>query len=134
VPVVRWHFWGLVLIIAVVAIGVIVLFVADLMSPEPSKTPDQFAYHEDRFFGVTWRWRWSPDGSIDAGSVTAYCPVCDRVIPVAFEGYGPTRLRCEPCGGEIVMEGNTVHSLNRVIREIDLKVRKGTWTEKMTSD
>lgn len=99
------------------------------MSKVPIQEAEHIAYQQDSFFGLMWRWRWASNGTIDPFSLTPFCPLCDRVIPVSLDGYGPTRFNCDVCRGERVLDGNLPHSLNRVLRKIDLKIHKGTWRE-----
>jgi hypothetical protein len=127
----RWFYWLLVGIAGIVTIK----FLRRIFSKSGSVPVRYFtSYTQDNFFGLTWRWQWTSGGLIDAGTLTAFCSMCDRRLPMIRYPYATTTtFHCDACGDDTELQGNLGHTLNRVLREIDLKARKGTWPDNVTN-
>jgi hypothetical protein len=131
VTVARWHYWLLAVVAIFVGIFMFVAVFAVLTGRRGPAATAYLAYQEDSFFGLTWRWGYDLAGQLNRESFTPYCPVCDRVIPMRSDSYDPfTRFACDACGEQVKLDGDIARNISRVIREIDLKVRKGTWIDK----
>jgi hypothetical protein len=92
-------------------------------------TQEYAAYTEDRFFDLVWRWSWDARGNVAA--LWCYCPNCDRIVTFATDNSiyreTTTTFMCEYCNQPHRHAGMKQALLDRVIREIDLRVRNGTW-------
>jgi hypothetical protein len=120
----RWWYGFLLLFL----VAHLVLWAAILLHAM-RKRPEYVAYREDHFFGMRWRWDWDWAGRII--HLTMWCPRCDRqaVYDVAKDvEFRPLAiLFCQECQAPHEMSGTLDQVRGRVEREIDLKVRKGTW-------
>jgi len=94
--------------------------------------PEHFAYREDVFLGLVWRWSWSESGAMV--NLWCYCPNCDRRS--AYQGSADfiyedryTVFLCQACGDLRRHQGDREDALNYVRREIELKLRSGAWRE-----
>jgi len=127
VAVSRWLYWSLV-IITVLVTGRAV-YIATRRFWKVASDPSFFDYLQDSFFGVTWRWRYSPNGRISEES--PYCPSCDRALIADGRGDGfgnfQTKMVCQQCGVVSVRDCSPNELKDAVHREIDLKVRNGSF-------
>ena len=127
----RWLYWLLVGIAGIVAIK----FLRRVFRKSDSAPVRRFtSYTRDSFFGITWRWQWTFGGQIDSETLAAFCSMCDRRLPMMHSTYDPTTIfHCDACRDDTPLQGNLAQNLNRVLREIELKVRKGTWPDNTTN-
>jgi hypothetical protein len=84
-------------------------------------------YTSDEILGINWRWRW--DNNAIAGLI-AFCPTCDMEV----SGYTPeytefqTDFYCDRCNRSLqTLNMEPQYIADRVIREIERKVRTGEW-------
>lgn len=95
-----------------------------------SNEPQQSAYVQDNFFGVTWRWRYV--GGAPTG-IWAFCPSCDTqlVYSTNYEfGHQTVRLHCETCRHDLLQEeGDKDYLVAKAHRQIDRKIRNGEWRD-----
>jgi hypothetical protein len=98
--------------------------------------PGYFRYRQDTVFGTPWRWNWSARGDIT--DLWCCCPICDRIMLYSTD-YDKrdhmikTTVRCEYHDQPFARAGEKDDLLNAVKREIDLKVRNGTWVQVVQS-
>ncbi|GEM_PF-907891 len=95
-------------------------------------------YTQDSIFGVVWRWNMSY-GNIH--NLMAFCPRCDLELVYheqRHDHYKPSRLypaeftqfECENCSiGSDKINGEHLHYLDRVEREIRRRYRTGEWKQ-----
>lgn len=82
-------------------------------------------YTHDNFFGVHWKWGWEKNLP---KSIHPYCPGCDRVMYWQDQPEERTVIfYCNECPLELPRQGSFRFNVVGVAREIELKVRKGTW-------
>lgn len=127
VDVPRWWYWTLLAVLAVA--GGRLCVSGALRFAEPK----HLRYTADVFLGLRWRWAWSEMRGVAA--LTPHCPACDRVIvPATAAGTGRpvTTFACAPCGVSVARPGPAGETEYRVVREIDQKVRLGTWRQAVT--
>jgi hypothetical protein len=112
-------------------IWIIVLILASALKHLFSKftiqrEPEWLQYTKDTFFGVVWRWEYSGNRIVQP---IAYCPEDDTQLTVDRDAILPIlNFTCDTCGkdyGEFEEEYS-----DRVMRQIDQKVRNGPWSEK----
>lgn len=131
-----WHFltaslpipvWALILI--AIALTPTAVFLGRLLRKQEG--PTWRDYREDMFLGVKWRWRYE-GGSIE--DLRCYCPADDTALvycpvpPRNPDEYNRTSLRCESCQQEIGSQPGDMYDVkDRVIRQIERKVRVGEW-------
>ena len=88
------------------------------------------AYVTDVFFGMVWRWRWSNAGDIP--SLGCFCRNCDLqlVYQPSHEWEPPkTTFICENCNQSWDMDGPHQYCIERIKREIHLRIRNGSWKQ-----
>jgi hypothetical protein len=86
-------------------------------------------YKEVHFFGALWRWPYYSNVPSDPWP---FCPYCDMELIHSTGGYaaagGHTVLYCERCDRKILEAQGTLKSIqNRVLREIERKIRTDDW-------
>ena len=89
------------------------------------------SYTTDTFFGLRWRWIYM-GGTIDR--LHTFCPKCDfQVFPLNASSYRAVdriAFRCDGCGEELGSFDENYESLeSKATRLVQLKLRKGTWSE-----
>ena len=116
---------GIIVLLAVIFLGAIV-WQKVLQSARP-----WLNYTTDIFFGLRWRWEYSKDGQIY--NTHTFCPYCD--LQVNF--HNATDLgndndyivfHCENCDHHLgEFQGSFDLFKDKTIRNIQLKIRNGTW-------
>jgi len=90
--------------------------------------PFKRKYRQDIFGEILWRWRytWWGDQPID---IRGYCRKDDMELKCTNENEmnGGDKLVCEKCGDRFA---GHVTDTDFVRRQIDLKIRNGTWAER----
>lgn len=122
---------ALVLVLALPTIVVLVMLIWKLMKPMSEK--DWRSYRSDIILGLRWRWDYAGDR---VNEVVPFCPHCDFQLFPRNNGpqYGFESHRfyfeCENCGGELPKFDESYRQLEgRVIRTVQLNLRKGIWSE-----
>ncbi len=90
------------------------------------------SYRRDIFFGIVWRWDYFGER---IGDPIPYCRHCDtQLIPREDYDYGPgeralvTQYICDHCHGTNDKHNEPFqHTQNKVIRQIDRKLRNDEW-------
>lgn len=121
----RWVFvcWLLVSVVAV--IGVVVAWLASL------NEPTFHDYTADRILGIDWEWRYLGN-RIDDDSLRPFCPKCRYQLKwIDASTYHGTdyRLSCDHCGWQTLMAMHQNALIERVVGEIDLKLRTGEYAK-----
>lgn len=121
----------LLIILSMISLGVVLRVLIHVIS---SKSVEESwrNYTEDLFYGLRWRWKYYSDGSIS--TVIPFCIQCDFQIEPSFASNFRTidrwEFRCENCGHMGKQIDESIDSFeNRVQRQIQLKLRSGTWQE-----
>jgi len=93
------------------------------------RRPGFLDYTNDRFLGLTWRWRYRRFGRPDVP--WAYCSVCDTALIYNSEGDGGrmrTVLTCETCDRTVLQhEGDAQYLAAKILRQIERRIRTGEW-------
>jgi hypothetical protein len=88
-------------------------------------------YREDDFFGMRWRWAWDWTGGVT--SLYFWCPRCDRraVYDISKDDMFRPQVTvfCQECQVPHTRPGTLDQLLGCVQREIELKVRNGSWKQ-----
>jgi len=95
--------------------------------------PSWTDYTKDDFYGMVWRWDYSPIG----GAITGLCCFCPRddTVLVWIQSHDlaverETTFRCETCGIDFgTMRGYSWDIEGKVKRQIDRKLRTGEWKD-----
>lgn len=115
---------GGLVILVVIGLGMLLALAA---TAKPAR-PDYADFTEAVILGVKWTWRWSGN-RIEGDSVSPLCPRCDydlRPIPSNYN-WNDAALKCDHCGEEWFFEFRMSGLLDRVLREINRRLRKGEW-------
>jgi hypothetical protein len=91
------------------------------------RAPRWSAYTKDSFHGVTWRWDWSPDGSL-VQNLWCFCTKDETTLVAGTTTGIDTLLRCETCDKRTgPFSGDSDDLRNSIKRQIDRKLRTGEW-------
>ncbi len=85
------------------------------------------AYTSDEFLGINWRWHW--EGNEILGLIP-FCPTCELEVTGYMPEYSEyqTVFHCDRCNTSLQsLNMEPQHIADRVIREIQRKVRTGEW-------
>jgi len=139
-----WFFWGTVespawLFCILISASVVLLIVVaskirrEVKIDEPSWINN---YTADNFFGIKWRWRYTSGRLNDP---CAYCPTDDTILVYRREfdrasmfigGSHAITLHCDTCGRQFCpFDGNDTHLIEKVMRQIDRKIRTNEWKQ-----
>ena len=98
-------------------------------------------YTEDNFFGIKWRWQYTSTGQLN--DPCAYCPTDETILVYRreFDRGGmfigsshAITLHCDTCGRQFgPFDGNDTHLCEKVMRQIDRKVRNNEWKTAITT-
>jgi hypothetical protein len=88
--------------------------------------PDWHDYRQDTFFGIVWRWDYARDNIIPP---IAFCPSCDTQMspgPDPRNPHHPNRIvyHCGHCDNRITINDSHINTLNKVVLQIDRKIRQ----------
>lgn len=131
--------WGLVLV-GIIPIIIILSLSLILRKTVVStdKEPDWMSYTQDLIFNILWQWkyRWESIESIETDDVIALCPKCMRELDIKKDYnhmYGNRfYMQCFHCDFKSKnMEGDIYNYKKLVIREIQGRLRKGEYKEKI---
>jgi hypothetical protein len=116
----RWLFGVLWLsLLAWVALLVVLAAAARSAATQPA----YFAYVQDTFFNVVWRWKWFKDGS-GIHEIIPFCPKCDLQIIPYTDGYS-LYLSCGDCKEKFIeVRGNEPELRRQVELRVDRHVRR----------
>jgi hypothetical protein len=93
-------------------------------------------YREDTFYGLRWRWNYFSGGA--PHDPVPYCLTCDFEInpgfASAYSAVDRWEFKCENCGkvGATIYEPLSEFE-GRVKRQIELKVRNGSWKDAVSN-
>lgn len=125
-PISHWGI-GLLAFMALPTLVVGIIFVWQSVRPAPASTPDWYGYTEDTFFGLRWRWSYSPSGQIQR--LTTFCPHCDYQVfsqdASAYAAVDRIAFHCDSCHSKLGGFTESFHSLeSKTERFIQQKIRK----------
>lgn len=97
------------------------------------------AYRQDVFEGldgIIWRWDWNSDYS-SIRVMNWFCPRCDTALLARGRGthvsYADTTFTCDHCQWKsITFDSHIERIKERVIGQIDRKLRNGEWQDAVT--
>jgi len=117
--------WILILLILISALSVII-FIKLLVSSRL----DWKNYTSDSFFGVSWHWKYSSDGSIL--NLYSCCSECDyQIFSKNISGYNSISklvFHCDCCDSVTdIFDGEQYELESRVKRLIQKNIRTGQW-------
>lgn len=131
----NWLLIFFITICAMFTIGIIALFVG-LRRSKLREEESPFSYREDKFFEITWRWKYGSNG--DVYDIASFCTMCDyQIMPqnvAAYSFIDRILYYCDHCGrqwGPFEMSQQEMDS--RVERYIHQKLRTGAWKDSKVS-
>jgi hypothetical protein len=115
---------GAAIVLALVAVCVTVVIVSATAKTGPNYTD----FTNAMVLGIKWTWRWSGN-RIDEDSLGPLCPRCDYDLRRIASTYNweDASLKCDHCGEEWHFQFKMPRLLDRVLREIHRRLRKGEW-------